>query len=132
MFPSLWRFSRMTWWASPISVNGNTRGHVASRPTTSTAHPEQARTLVAHEPPVVDLLPDSARVRARIQDIYDTYRAEGAEQAMAKFLPHTGLGQPPGQADAPRWQPSAEQLAREAAHKRLAGGGLRGRLVLVP
>src|ERR1700680_2161584 len=40
-----------------------------------TAHPGQVRTLVAHEPPVIELLPDSAQVRAQIQDIYDTYRA---------------------------------------------------------
>jgi hypothetical protein len=35
-----------------------------------TAHPGQVRTLVAHEPPVVELLPDSAQLRASIQDVY--------------------------------------------------------------
>ena len=56
-----------------------------------TAHPGQVRTLVAHEPPVVELLPDSAQVRAQFEDIYDTYRADGADKAMQKFLAHTGL-----------------------------------------
>jgi len=33
-------------------------------------HPEQVRTLVAHEPLVVQLLPDSVQLRVQIQDIY--------------------------------------------------------------
>jgi clorobiocin biosynthesis protein CloN7 len=70
------------------------------------------RTLVAHEPPVVALLPDSARVRAQIQDIYHTYHADGADKAMQKFMAHAGLGDAPGQEDAPRWEPSAEEMAR--------------------
>src|SRR5689334_3554276 len=49
-----------------------------------TAHPADVRTLVAHEPPVIDLLPDRDQVRAQIQDIYDTYRADGPDQAMPK------------------------------------------------
>jgi pimeloyl-ACP methyl ester carboxylesterase len=81
-----------------------------------TAHPGQVRTLVAHEPPVVELLPDSAQLRAQIQDIYDTYRADGADKAMAKFMTHAGLGEASGQeADAPRWEPSPEQMARRRA-----------------
>src|SRR5215469_16935808 len=55
-----------------------------------TAHPGQVHTLVAHEPPVVELLPNSAQVRAQFEDIYDTYRAGGAEKAWPKFLAHTG------------------------------------------
>jgi len=74
------------------------------------------RTLVAHEPPVVELLPDSAQVRAQIDDIYDTYRADGADRAMQKFMAHTGLGGAPGQeADGPRWEPSAQEMARMRA-----------------
>ena len=81
-----------------------------------TAHPGQVHTLVAHEPPVVELLPDSAQVRAQFEDIYDTYRADGAEKAWPMFLAHTGLAGAPGQeADAPRWQPSAEEMARMRA-----------------
>ena len=81
-----------------------------------TAHPDQVRTLVAHEPPVVKLLPDAAQVRAQIDDIYDTHRVEGADKAMQKFMTHAGLGAGPAQeADAPRWEPSPEQLARMRA-----------------
>ena len=81
-----------------------------------TAHPDQVRTLVAHEPPVVELLPDAAQLRAQIDDIYDTHRVEGADKAMQKFMAHAGLGAGPAQqADAPRWEPSPEQLARMRA-----------------
>jgi pimeloyl-ACP methyl ester carboxylesterase len=78
-----------------------------------TAHPDQVRTLVAHEPPVIELLPDSAQRRGEIDDIYQIWRAEGADSAMQKFMAHIGVGQGPAQqADAPRSEPSAEQLAR--------------------
>jgi hypothetical protein len=71
------------------------------------------RTLVAHEPPVVKLLPGRAQVRAQIQDIYDTYRVGRAEEAMQKFMTHAGLGNPAAQDEgAPRWVPSPEQMAQ--------------------
>src|SRR5271157_3709610 len=76
------------------------------------AHPARVRTLVAHEPPVTELLPDRDQVCAQIDDIYDTYRTEGPDKAMAKFMAHAGLGEPPAQEPgAPRWEPSPEQLA---------------------
>jgi clorobiocin biosynthesis protein CloN7 len=81
-----------------------------------TAHPDQVRTLVAHEPPVLELLPDAAQLRAEIDDIIDTHRVEGADKAMQKFMTHAGLGAGPAQeADAPQWEPSPEQLARMRA-----------------
>jgi pimeloyl-ACP methyl ester carboxylesterase len=99
----------------PTDVFGSSGGAVVGLALV-TAHPDQVRTLVAHEPPVIGLLPDSAQVRAQIEGIYDTYRAEGAEKAMQKFMAHAGLGEAPGQeADAPRWEPSAEQMARMRA-----------------
>jgi hypothetical protein len=64
----------------------------------------------------VELLPDAAQLRAEIEDIYGTHRAEGAEKAMQKFMAHAGLGEGPGrEADAPRWEPSPEQMARMRA-----------------
>jgi clorobiocin biosynthesis protein CloN7 len=62
------------------------------------------------------LLPAAAQVRAQIEHIYDTYRVEGADEAMQKFMAHAGLGAGPAQeADAPQWEPSPEQLARMRA-----------------
>jgi pimeloyl-ACP methyl ester carboxylesterase len=101
--------------SEPAHVFGSSGGAVVGLALV-TAHPHQVRTLVAHEPPVVELLSDSAQVRAQIEDIYDTYRASGAEMAMRKFMAHAGLGKAPGQdADAPRWEPSGEQMARMRA-----------------
>jgi clorobiocin/coumermycin A biosynthesis protein CloN7/CouN7 len=99
----------------PADVFGSSGGAVVGLALV-TAHPDQVRTLVAHEPPVVELLADTAQLRAEIDDIYDTYRVEGAEKAMQKFMTHAGLGAGPArEADAPRWEPSPEQLARMQA-----------------
>ncbi|MGE5287359.1 MAG: alpha/beta hydrolase [Micromonosporaceae bacterium] len=99
----------------PADVFGSSGGAVVGLALV-TAHPGQVRTLVAHEPPVIELLPDRDQVRAQIEDIYDTYRAEGAEKAMGKFMAHAGLGGPASQqADGTRWEPSPEQLARMRA-----------------
>src|SRR5207344_3649885 len=69
----------------PAHVFGSSGGAVVGLALV-TAHPGQVHTLVAHEPPVVELLPDSAQVRAEFEDIYATYRADGADQAMQKFF----------------------------------------------
>ena len=99
----------------PAYVFGSSGGAVVGLALV-TAHLGQVRTLVAHEPPVVELLPDSAQVRTQIQDIYDTYRADGADKAMQKFMAHAGLGAAPGQkAEAPLWEPSPEQMDRMRA-----------------
>jgi pimeloyl-ACP methyl ester carboxylesterase len=99
----------------PAHVFGSSGGAVVGLALV-TAHPTQVRTLVAHEPPVIELLPDAAQLRAEIEDIYDTHRAEGADAAMVKFMAHTGLGWDSGpQEDAPRWEPSPEQMARMRA-----------------
>jgi hypothetical protein len=77
-----------------------------------TAHPAEVSTLVAHEPPVIELLPDRDQVRAQFQDVYDTYRTDGPDQARPMFMARAGLGKPPGQEPgAPAWEPSPEQAA---------------------
>jgi clorobiocin biosynthesis protein CloN7 len=101
--------------SEPAHVFGSSGGAVVGLALVTT-HPGQVRTLVAHEPPVIELLPDRAHLRAEIEDIYATYQAEGPEKAMQKFFAHTGLGQAPGrEADAPRWDPSPEMVARMRA-----------------
>ncbi|MFD0656828.1 alpha/beta fold hydrolase [Thermocatellispora tengchongensis] len=42
-----------------------------------TRHPHRVRTLVAHEPPLLELLPDAADLRAGVEDMIETYRREG-------------------------------------------------------
>src|SRR5579859_5200753 len=49
-------------------------------------HPEQVRTLVAHEPPAVRELPDAEHALAVCADIHETYLRSGSGPAMAKFI----------------------------------------------
>jgi pimeloyl-ACP methyl ester carboxylesterase len=49
-------------------------------------HPEQVRTLVAHEPPAAQVLPDREAALAAAVDIHETYMRDGIGPAMAKFL----------------------------------------------
>src|SRR5262245_11912973 len=49
-------------------------------------HPEQVRTLVAHEPPLSQLLPDREAALAAADDIHATYLRSGVGPAMAKFI----------------------------------------------
>ncbi|MCU1617113.1 MAG: alpha/beta hydrolase [Frankiales bacterium] len=53
-------------------------------------HPEQVRTLVAHEPPAAALLPDRECALAANRDIHDTYLRSGFGPAMAKFIAIVG------------------------------------------
>ena len=50
------------------------------------AHPEDVRTLVAHEPPAAGLVPDREFALAANKDIADTYQRSGFGPAMAKFI----------------------------------------------
>ncbi|MFD3662993.1 alpha/beta fold hydrolase [Streptomyces sp. NPDC058659] len=50
-----------------------------------TAHPERVARLVAHEPPVVEVLPDASAHRALIARVEATFHAEGLMPAMAVF-----------------------------------------------
>ena len=50
------------------------------------AHPEDVRTLVSHEPPLVALLEDREMAIKANADIVDTYQRKGFGPAMAKFI----------------------------------------------
>ena len=49
-------------------------------------HPEQVRTLVAHEPPLAAILPDREGALAVTEAIADTYQRSGFGPAMAQFI----------------------------------------------
>src|SRR6266851_4434226 len=97
--------------SEPAYVFGSSGGAVVGL-ALATAHPNQVRMLVAHEPPVIELLPDGAQIRAQINDIYDTYCNEGPEAAMQKFLAHAGVGGPSAEGDESRSEPDPEMMAR--------------------
>jgi pimeloyl-ACP methyl ester carboxylesterase len=57
-------------------------------------HPEQVRTLVAHEPPASQEVPDREQILAACENIHQTYLTSGFGPAMAKFIAlvmHQGL-----------------------------------------
>ena len=49
-------------------------------------HPEQVRTLVAHEPPAASALPDREAALGAMADIHETYLRSGVGSAMVKFF----------------------------------------------
>jgi hypothetical protein len=49
-------------------------------------HPEQVGTLVAHEPPLFQVLPDREAALAAARDIHETYMRSGFGAGMAKFI----------------------------------------------
>lgn len=57
-----------------------------------TTHPERIERVVAHEPPVVEVLPDAAEHRALLARVQDTFRRDGLMPAAAEFA--AGLRRP--------------------------------------
>jgi pimeloyl-ACP methyl ester carboxylesterase len=51
-----------------------------------TNRPDLVNTVVAHEPPLVTILPDSKAAQAANADIYETYQRDGHGAGMAKFI----------------------------------------------
>jgi pimeloyl-ACP methyl ester carboxylesterase len=49
-------------------------------------HPEQVRTLVAHEPPIAAILPDREDALAATEAITETYQRRGFGAGMAQFI----------------------------------------------
>ncbi|MBV9135144.1 MAG: alpha/beta hydrolase [Chloroflexi bacterium] len=95
----------------PAQVFGSSGGAVTGLALVA-HHPTLVQTLIAHEPPVALLLPDAEQGRTAMQDIYDTFRADGAVQAWQKFLAFTGLAIPTqGEGAAPPSPPSQEMIA---------------------
>lgn len=75
-------------------------------------YPQRVRTLIAHEPPCMALLPDAEEMRAFSEDVYNTYLAAGAGAAMQKFMVGAGIGGPSTQRTAPPPPEAMETFAR--------------------
>jgi pimeloyl-ACP methyl ester carboxylesterase len=75
-------------------------------------HPGRVRTLVAHEPPLLELLPDAAERRAAVDDMVETFHREGPAAAWAKFMATAGFDDgDDGAPTPPPGEPSAQDLA---------------------
>jgi pimeloyl-ACP methyl ester carboxylesterase len=79
-------------------------------------HADRVRTLVAHEPPLVELVPDAEHVKAVLDDVYATYRRAGVQVAMARFTEQifgeSGLRRPDLPPGATLPQPVVDMMAR--------------------
>ncbi|MBI3224747.1 MAG: alpha/beta hydrolase [Mycolicibacterium cosmeticum] len=82
-------------------------------------HPGRVGTLVAHEPPLLELLPDAERQRAATDEIIATFHRDGVEAAWTAFMANAGFdlsdpnaGPPPGPEPTP--EEHAKQLADSA------------------
>ena len=73
-------------------------------------HPEQLHTVVAHEPPSPTLQPDSAHVRATMEEVTAAYRTRGIGPAVEIFSDLIRSGPPP----APVGQPTPKMLEEMA------------------
>jgi pimeloyl-ACP methyl ester carboxylesterase len=76
-------------------------------------HPELVQTYVAHEPPLVELLPEGDERRKDGQAIYDTYLEEGAGPAMEQFMATAGMDEtaPPVEMSPEAQEFMAQQMA---------------------
>jgi pimeloyl-ACP methyl ester carboxylesterase len=95
----------------PATVFGSSAGAVTGLELVA-RHPEQVRCLVAHEPPVTQLLPDAAQHRAGAAELQALHRAEGVGAALARFLGDNGFG---GAADSGTAFPQAAADPEEEA-----------------
>jgi pimeloyl-ACP methyl ester carboxylesterase len=83
----------------PAYVFGNSSGADIALELAAT-HPEQVRTVVAHEPPIFDLLPDRERFAMIPEEMSAAYRSDGVQAAMAVFEARVDMARgapPPGE-----------------------------------
>jgi pimeloyl-ACP methyl ester carboxylesterase len=71
--------------AGPAVVLGSSGGAVTAL-ALAQAHPEQVTTVIAHEPPLQELVDDRDRLRAGTERIIATYLAEGPAAAWREFM----------------------------------------------
>lgn len=94
----------------PAAVFGTSGGAVTAL-ALAQEHPDRVHTIVAHEPPVTEILPDAVERRAAVEDIIATYAAGDVFGAWAKFLANANIPMDPAAAPPP--PPDAQQVADE-------------------
>jgi pimeloyl-ACP methyl ester carboxylesterase len=77
-------------------------------------HPGRVHTLVAHEPPLLELLPDAAEQRANTEAIIDTFHRDGFAAAWMHFMRNAGFDVSPGDAPSGPAEPSEDEVRQTA------------------
>lgn len=100
--------------AGPVDIFGSSGGAVNGLALVA-RHPEEVRTLVAHEPPSAEELPDREQVLATCEAIHEIYQRKGFGPAMAKFIALLSYAGPlpAGFADQPGPDPAGFGLPTE-------------------
>ncbi|HEY6585352.1 MAG TPA: alpha/beta hydrolase [Gaiellaceae bacterium] len=98
----------------PVDIFGSSGGALTALALVA-RHPDQVRTLVAHEPPTAQVLPDREEGLAATAGIHEVYERDGFGPGMAKFIALTSLKGPiPSEfAEQPAPDPAAFGLPAE-------------------
>jgi pimeloyl-ACP methyl ester carboxylesterase len=94
--------------AGPAAVFGTSGGAVTAL-ALAQRHPARVHTVIAHEPPVTEVLEEREQQRAAIDDIIATYEAGDVPGAWMKFLVNAGAPPPPEQLTPPDGQQVADE-----------------------
>jgi len=84
--------------AGPVDLFASSGGAVNALALVA-RHPEQVRTLVAHEPPLATILPDRDSALAACRAVHETYLRSGFGAGMARFIVAVGHKGPFGPDD---------------------------------
>ncbi|MFL6118457.1 alpha/beta fold hydrolase [Actinophytocola sp.] len=99
--------------AGPAAVLGSSGGAVTAL-ALAQAHPERVHTVIAHEPPLAQLLPDREALLAATDDTIATYLGGDVRGAWAKFMVTASIQLPDGVLDMmSRPDRDAQQVADE-------------------
>ena len=71
--------------AGPVDLFASSGGAVTALALVA-AHPEDVTTLVAHEPPLLTILPDAEQAMAANRAVNETYQKSGSGAGMAAFI----------------------------------------------
>ena len=71
--------------AGPVEMFASSGGAVTALALVA-AHPGDVTTLVAHEPPLIPVLPDAAAAERARAGVRDAYEAKGRGAGMAAFI----------------------------------------------
>ncbi|MEV6073358.1 alpha/beta hydrolase [Nocardia sp. NPDC052001] len=81
--------------AGPATVFGSSGGAVTVL-ALAEAHPEQVHTVIAHEPPLIELLDDRVALHAGTEEIIATHLSGDTLGAWGKFMSQANIQLPPG------------------------------------
>ncbi|MFB7718607.1 alpha/beta fold hydrolase [Nocardia sp. NPDC056100] len=79
----------------PATVFGSSGGAVTVL-ALAEAHPEQVHTVIAHEPPLIELLDDRVELHAGTEEIIATHLSGDTLGAWGKFMSQANIQLPPG------------------------------------